>query len=125
MVQIGGPDYLRLWEHQARTGTPLSRIEYEYGKRLLRGERPHWRCRAGARFLYVDEFGRVQFCSAQRGRLDKPVTEYTREDIRRHGRTRKGCEAGCSLFCVYRASLVDNAPLRAAGAALRMLRRGT
>ena len=124
VVQVGGPDYLRLWEYQYRSGRPFSRIEYEYGTRLLQGERPRWRCRAGARFLYVDEFGRVQFCSAQRGRLDTPVTEYTRRDIRQHGRTRKGCEAGCAIFCVYRASHVDNAPLGAARAALRMLRRG-
>jgi hypothetical protein len=40
------------------------------------------------------------------------VLHYTRQDIRQHSRTYKGCEAGCSIFCVYRASQVDNAPLR-------------
>jgi MoaA/NifB/PqqE/SkfB family radical SAM enzyme len=110
-VGVGGPEYQELWEHHYRRGRPFSSIEYQYGKQLLEGKRPQWQCRAGARFLYVDEFGNVQFCSAQRGRLNKAVTEYTSKDIRTHARTTKGCEAGCSLFCVYRYSQVDNAPM--------------
>ena len=110
-VGVGGPDYQELWEHHYRNGRPFSSIEYEYGKELLEGKRPSWQCRAGARFFYVDEFGNVQFCSAQRGRLNKAVTEYTSKDIRTHARTTKGCETGCSLFCVYRDSQVDNAPM--------------
>jgi MoaA/NifB/PqqE/SkfB family radical SAM enzyme len=110
-VGVSGPEFQDLWEHHYRKGSPLSFIEYQYGKQLLEGKRPQWQCRAGARFFYVDEFGNVQFCSAQRGRLNKPVTEYTSKDIAAHARTSKGCEAGCSLFCVYRPSQVDNAPL--------------
>jgi MoaA/NifB/PqqE/SkfB family radical SAM enzyme len=124
MVMVNGSDYLDLWEHFFRKGTPISFIEYEYGKQLLQGQRPIWQCRAGARYLYVDEFGNAQFCSAQRGRLSKPIMQYTGEDIRQHSRTYKGCEAGCSLFCVYRSSQVDNAPLSLAKSVYRMLRRG-
>lgn len=123
-VEVSGSDYLKLWEHLFQEGTPISFVEYEYGKRLLQGQRPVWQCRAGARFLYVDEFGNAQFCSAQRGRLNKPIMQYTGEDIGRHSRTYKGCEAGCSLFCAYRSSLVDNAPLSMATAMVQMLRRG-
>jgi len=122
MVEISGSDYLDLWEYFFRKGTPASLIEYEYGRQLLQGQRPVWQCRAGARYLYVDEFGNAQFCSAQRGRLSKPIVQYTREDIRRHSRTYKGCEAGCSLFCVYRSSQVDNALLSMANAIYQMLR---
>jgi MoaA/NifB/PqqE/SkfB family radical SAM enzyme len=124
MVEIGGSDYLDLWEQFFGKGRPMSFIEYDYGKQLLQGQRPVWQCRAGARYLYVDEFGNVQFCSAQRGRLDKPIEHYTHKDIRRHSGTYKGCEAGCSLLCVYRSSQVDNAPLSAAKATVQMLRRG-
>jgi MoaA/NifB/PqqE/SkfB family radical SAM enzyme len=124
-VEVGGPDYQELWEHHYRNGRPFSSIEYEYGKQLLEGKRPSWQCRAGARFLYVDEFGNVQFCSAQRGRLNKAVTEYTSKDIRAHARTTKGCEAGCSLFCVYRDCQVDNAPMSLIRAACQtFLRNG-
>jgi len=124
MVEISGSDYLDLWEHFFQKGTPISLVEYEYGKQLLQGQRPVWRCRAGARYLYVDEFGNAQLCSAQRGRLSKPIMQYTHEDIRQHSRIYKGCEAGCSLFCVYRSSQVDNAPLSMAKAMYQMLRRG-
>jgi MoaA/NifB/PqqE/SkfB family radical SAM enzyme len=123
-VGVGGPEYEDLWEHHYKKGNPLSSIEYAYGKQLLEGRRPEWHCRAGARFIYVDEFGKVQFCSAQRGRLDKPVTEYTWQDIRIHSRTPKGCEAGCSLFCVYRPSQVDNAPMSLLRSVCATLLRG-
>lgn len=123
-VEIHGPEYVEIWEEHFRNGRPFSFIEYEYGKRLLSGERPIWKCRAGARYLYVDEFGNVQYCSSQRGRLNKPVADYTREDIRRQSHTYKGCEGGCSIFCAYRDSQVDNAPFRLAGAMYRALRRG-
>ena len=124
-VGVGGPEYQELWEHHYRGGRPFSSIEYQYGKQLLEGKRPSWQCRAGSRFLYVDEFGNVQFCSAQRGRLNKAVTEYTSKDISAHARTTKGCEAGCSLFCVYRYSQVDNAPMSLVRAAWqRLLQNG-
>ncbi|UCC89914.1 MAG: radical SAM protein [Anaerolineales bacterium] len=122
-VAISGSDYLDLWEHLFQKGRPISCVEYEYGKQLLLGQRPVWQCRAGARYLYVDEFGNAQFCSAQRGRLDKPIMAYTRQDIRRHSATYKGCEAGCSLFCGYRSSQVDNALPSIATAMFHMLRR--
>jgi hypothetical protein len=70
----------------------------------------------------VDEFGNVQFCSAQRGRLNKPVVEYTEQDIKRQASAYKGCEEGCSLLCAYRASAFDNQPLKVLGAALRLAR---
>jgi MoaA/NifB/PqqE/SkfB family radical SAM enzyme len=124
MVEISGPEYLELWEHHYQKGTPFSFIEYEYGRQLLQGQRPKWKCRAGARFFYVDEFGNVQFCSAQRGRLNKPVTQYSGEDVQRHSCTYKGCEEGCSLFCAYRDSQVDNAPFSAIKAMGQALRHG-
>jgi MoaA/NifB/PqqE/SkfB family radical SAM enzyme len=124
VVAVGGPEYVEMWDEHYLSGIPFLPIDYEYGRQLLRGLRPAWHCRAGARFLYVDEFGKVQFCSAQRGRLDKPVTEYGMDDLRVHGRTRKGCEAGCSLLCVYRDSQLDNAGFGLLRTAYRTLRAG-
>ncbi len=122
-IAIGGDEYLRLWQDYYQKSTPFSYIEEGYGEQLLRGERPQWHCRAGSRFLYVDEFGNVQFCSAQRGRLGKPVLEYTWHDLRTHGKTHKGCEAGCSLLCHYRDSAVDNRPLHVAKSLVKLLVR--
>jgi molybdenum cofactor biosynthesis enzyme MoaA len=122
-VAIGGDEYLSIWKRYYTDAAPFSYIEQRYGEQLLQGERPEWHCRAGSRFLYVDEFGNVQFCSAQRGRLGKPVVEYTRRDLRTHSQSRKGCEAGCSLLCHYRDSAVDNQPFAALASVLRVMTR--
>jgi len=110
MIELKGEEYVGLWDHYYEKGTPFSYMEYDYGKQLLLGKRPKWKCRSGARFLYVDEFGKVQFCSAQRNRLNRPVTEYTFKDVRENYKTYKGCEEGCSLLCAFRDSQIDNAP---------------
>jgi len=118
-VQVQGPAFVEAWDRCFQGSQPFSMIDYEYGRRLLEGERPAWHCRAGRRFLYIDEFGNVQFCSAQRGRPDRPLADCTRADLRRWGRQRKGCEPGCALLCVYRDSQLDNAPLGLARALWR------
>jgi len=122
-IGVTGAEYLDLWDHYYAAAQPFSYLERAYGARLLKGERPQWHCRAGARFLYVDEYGLVRFCSAQRGRLGKPVVEYTRRDLREHGQTYKGCEAGCSLLCHYRDSALDNRPLYTIASTLRQALR--
>lgn len=123
-VTVGGPEYVEMWDEHFREGKPFLSLDHDYGRQLLLGRRPQWHCRAGARFLYVDEHGKVQFCSAQRGRLGKPVTEYGVEDLRAHAATRKGCEEGCSLLCVYRNSQFDNAPASLVRDIYRTLRSG-
>ncbi|MBI4547613.1 MAG: radical SAM protein [Ignavibacteriae bacterium] len=109
-IAISGERYLELYEYYGKISNHFgfSMVDYEYSRKLLQGERPSWICRAGSRSLYVDEFGKVQFCASQRGRLNKPVVEYTLDDIRTHAKTEKGCEEGCAVDCVYRASQIDN-----------------
>jgi len=119
-IQIQGKQYLELWKEYYVDRSPQAFLDQAYGAQLLGGQRPQWKCRAGSRFLYVDEFGKAQFCSAQRGRLNKPILEYTRQDLRAWGRTYKGCEEGCALLCVYRDSVLDNRPVRTIGSALRL-----
>ncbi len=113
-VQVQGRDYLDKWHAHFLSGKALSFFEKSYGAKLLKGERPVWRCRAGSRYLYIDEFGMVQFCSAKRGQLNQPILSFRMADLRRHASTYKGCESGCSIFCAYRASMPDNSPIRAA-----------
>jgi MoaA/NifB/PqqE/SkfB family radical SAM enzyme len=122
-VEIGGPEYAGLWAHYYAKATPFSFLERDYGTRLLAGERPSWKCRAGSRFMYVDEGGRVQLCSAQRGRLGTPVVEYTRREARAQHQKYKGCETGCSLLCHYRDSAIDNRPLFTAVSTIRQFAR--
>lgn len=109
-VAITGEPYLELYDYYGKNNNHFgfSLIDYGYSRKLLQGKTPSWKCRAGARSLYVDEFGNVQFCASQRGRLNKPVEQYTWDDIREHSKTHKGCESGCAVDCVFRASQVDN-----------------
>ena len=70
--------------------------------------RPHeWRCRAGARYLYICEDGLVHYCSQQRGYPGVPLESYTVADIRREFSTPKTCAPYCTVGCVHRVSTMD------------------
>ena len=75
-------------------------------KMLAGGESP-WRCRAGARYLYIDEFGKVSYCSQRRGEPGIPILEYGRKQLREAFDAPKGCEKACTIACVRRASSLD------------------
>ena len=109
-IEIEGDEYLELWDKYFKNGEPYPLSDYDYGRKLLQGDKPKWKCRSGSRYLYVDEFGLVQYCSSQRNRLNKPLTEYSLQDLRKQSQQYKGCEEGCCLLCVYRDSMIDNQP---------------
>lgn len=79
-----------------------------FQENLIAGRPNDWRCRAGARYLYVDEFGRVQYCSQQRGRLDIPLKDYTVENIKLEFSTQKPCAPFCTISCVHKTAVLDN-----------------
>jgi MoaA/NifB/PqqE/SkfB family radical SAM enzyme len=74
---------------------------------IAHGKENQWRCRAGARYLYICEDGLVHYCSQQRGYPAKPLAEYTLEDIRREFRTEKSCAPRCTVACVHQISYID------------------
>jgi len=67
-----------------------------------------WRCRAGSRYLYVDENGIVSYCSQQRGYPGIPVAEYTTEIVKREFLTEKSCAPNCTISCVHQVSYIDH-----------------
>jgi MoaA/NifB/PqqE/SkfB family radical SAM enzyme len=71
------------------------------------GKPNHWRCRAGARYLYICEDGLVHYCSQQRGFPGTPLARYTKDDIRREFLTEKGCAPHCTVSCVHQVSYMD------------------
>jgi len=75
---------------------------------IAHGVENKWRCRAGARYLYICENGLVHYCSQQRGYPAKPLAEYTVEDIRREYRTTKECAPRCTVACVHQVGYIDN-----------------
>ncbi|MCB8881060.1 radical SAM protein [Acidisoma cellulosilytica] len=78
-----------------------------FQKNLMQGQPNDWKCRAGARYLYITEDGLVHWCSQQRGYPGIPLADYTRDDLRREYHTEKSCSPTCTLSCVHQMSMLD------------------
>jgi MoaA/NifB/PqqE/SkfB family radical SAM enzyme len=72
------------------------------------GRPNQWRCRAGARYLYICEDGLVHYCSQQRGYPAIPLEKYSIEDIRREYLSEKTCAPNCTVSCVHQVSVFDS-----------------
>jgi MoaA/NifB/PqqE/SkfB family radical SAM enzyme len=83
-----------------------SRLNW-FQNNIAHGKPNEWKCRAGARYIYVCEDGLVHYCSQQRGYPAKPLAEYTTDDIRREFLTEKGCAPHCTVSCVHQVSYMD------------------
>ena len=75
---------------------------------IVLGKPNEWRCRAGARYLYVCEDGLVHYCSQQRGAPGIPVEDYTAAHIRQAYMSRKDCAPLCTISCVHKVAAVDS-----------------
>ena len=75
---------------------------------IAEGKAYNWRCRAGARYLYICEDGLVHWCSQQRGYPGIPLEQYTMEDFDREYKTEKWCAPTCTLQCVHQVGILDN-----------------
>jgi MoaA/NifB/PqqE/SkfB family radical SAM enzyme len=75
---------------------------------IARGMENDWRCRAGARYLYICEDGLVHYCSQQRGYPGVPLLEYSSEQRQREFLTKKGCAPRCTVSCVHQTSALDS-----------------
>jgi len=84
----------------------FSQLSY-FQENIAKGQPNDWRCRAGARYLYICEDGLVHYCSQQRGYPAKPLSEYTVADIRREYTTEKACAPHCTVSCVHYVSYFD------------------
>jgi len=93
----------------------FSRIN-SFQDNIALGRPNQWRCRAGARYLYICEDGLVHYCSQQRGFPAIPLEKYSIEDIRREYLTEKSCAPHCTVSCVHQVSIFDSwrAPQRPA-----------
>jgi len=90
-------------------GSVAHRINYlMFQKNLMAGKPNRWRCRAGARYLYVCEDGLVHYCSQQRGSPGIPLADYGVAEIDRAYQTAKACAPYCTVSCVHQASFLDS-----------------
>ncbi len=98
---------LRAYEEVKRIGKTGYSMIHTFQDNLAHGRPNRWKCRAGARYLYVCEDGLVHYCSQQRGYPGIPLINYTRDDLRREYATPKPCAPFCTLACAHRASTMD------------------
>jgi MoaA/NifB/PqqE/SkfB family radical SAM enzyme len=104
---------------------------------LASGKPNNWRCRSGARYLYICEDGLVHYCSQQRGTPGTPLADYTTKDVVREYNTEKWCAPLCTVACAHKVAILDNwrnpqkgegvseaAPQRLRDAIMRTLRAG-
>src|SRR5579883_2507819 len=80
----------------------------QFQHNIARGQANDWRCRSGARYLYICEDGLVHWCSQQRGYPGIPLREYTDEMRRREYYTAKPCAPRCTVSCVQQSAILDN-----------------
>lgn len=117
----------------------LSKSEYArlgwFQDNLAAGKPNDWRCRAGARYLYICEDGLVHHCSQQRGIPGIPLAKYTMKDFEREYHAEKWCAPLCTVACAHKVAILDNwrdpqtgaetaAPQRLRDAIIRTLRAG-
>jgi MoaA/NifB/PqqE/SkfB family radical SAM enzyme len=75
---------------------------------LAAGRPNDWKCRAGARYLYICEDGLVHYCSQQRGFPGIPLADYTMADFRREYHAEKPCAPLCTVACSHKVAILDN-----------------
>jgi len=97
-----------VWDEVRRlTRRSYSRFNH-FQEAIANGQPNDWRCRAGSRYLYVDENGIVSYCSQQRGYPGIPIAEYTKEIVEREFLTEKSCAPNCTISCVHQVSYIDH-----------------
>jgi MoaA/NifB/PqqE/SkfB family radical SAM enzyme len=97
-----------VWD-KVRKLTRRSYSRFNHFQEAIANGKPNdWRCRAGARYLYICENGLVHYCSQKRGKPGIPVAEYMRADVEREFVTAKGCAPNCTISCVHQVSYIDH-----------------
>ncbi len=104
---LGGEERRIYYEVKNLGKKHYSRFNH-FQEAIVKGEPNDWRCRAGARYIYICENGLVHYCSQQRGWPGTPLSEYRRQDVQREFLTEKTCAPNCTISCVHQVSYIDH-----------------
>jgi len=115
IIHDGGGQLQPLGEEERRIYHEMKSMEKSsftrvngFQDNIAQGRPNQWRCRAGARYLYICEDGLVHYCSQQRGYPAIPLEKYTKDDIRREYLSEKTCAPHCTVSCVHQVSIFDS-----------------
>lgn len=101
------PEELAVYAQVKRVIGSSMNEAHGYRDRLIEDGGAAFKCRSGARYLYVDEFGEVHWCSQTRGVFRKRLSDYTYADLKRQFHTPKDCNQACTVGCARTASAFD------------------
>ena len=104
---LGGEERRIYYEVKNLGKKHYSRFNH-FQEAIVKGKPNDWRCRAGARYIYICENGLVHYCSQQRGWPGTPLSEYRRQDVQREFLTEKTCAPNCTISCVHQVSYIDH-----------------
>jgi MoaA/NifB/PqqE/SkfB family radical SAM enzyme len=102
------PDEQKIFEQVMDLGKRSYSRFNQFQHNIAQGKANEWRCRSGARYLYICEDGLVHWCSQQRGYPGTPLAQYTREDLVREYNTEKSCAPLCTVSCSQQVAMLDN-----------------
>jgi MoaA/NifB/PqqE/SkfB family radical SAM enzyme len=102
-----GPEELAAFAEVKRLLGRGGREAADYRQRLIDEGAAPFRCRAGSRYLYVDERGDVHWCSQTMALFSKGLAEYGPEDLARQFDEPKPCARECTVGCARSASAYD------------------
>lgn len=111
-IQALSEAHKAIYQEIKKLASPLSFASFSgFQDALVDGKAYEWRCRAGARYLYICEHGNVQWCSQHRcGKptaIDIPLKDYSWDDFEREYKREKYCAPTCTIQCVRLVGLFD------------------
>lgn len=105
-LRLSHEELMAYAEAKRRIGERANEAYGYRGKMIESGKAP-FKCRAGSRYLYVDEFGCVHWCAPTRDAFSKDLLAYTYADLREQFYTPKTCSTRCTVGCARTASATD------------------
>ena len=97
-------------EEDIRRIARAEKLPFLYSKKIVRAgllSTKPWKCRAGSRYLYIDELSRARFCAQARKIWQCEIDDLDYETLRKNFHTPKPCSPGCTIGCVRNVSRYD------------------
>lgn len=105
-VKLGKED-LQLYQDLRREMGERFTEAGDYRTQLSLGNAAPFKCRAGSRYMYVDEHGIVRWCSQTFEAFGISLAKYTLADLKQQFYTEKSCSDRCTLGCSRTTSKAD------------------
>ncbi len=100
-------DQLKAYERVKRHIGIRFKESLGYRDKLIKGQKSPFKCRAGARYIYIDKDGDAHWCSQKTKLFSRPILEYDIDDLKTQFHTRKGCDGLCTIGCARTSSSHD------------------